>query len=274
MTTYDLISCDVNNTTLHGLHGPVNNSIALAVHVHGTGGDFYSNPFIEPLRKCYQAAGISYLTANFPGYGESAATEDFSAFGRAFEIWIDRLGWKGSIVLQGHSLGALKALNYVTRKEKLVPRIKGLVLLSPFDIVAFYCKGDDKTAAHVRERVAQLDRSKTPTDNIPKDIFDLWSISIKTFSELIVDGGPADQFPSRKGSVGLRLSRIEIPTFIAIGHEDFAAFPSASDVLGQIRSSRTLTVRGIASAQHNFLGGIDELSDAVAHWVKTSLAMR
>jgi hypothetical protein len=114
---------------------------------------------------------------------------------------------------------------------------------------------------------------KKPTDNIPNDIFDLWSISIKTFSELIVDGGPADQFPSRKGSVGSHFRNIKIPTFIAIGLKDFAAYPSASDVLSQIRSSSTLTVRGIANAQHNFLGGIDELSDAVGHWVKTSLTM-
>jgi alpha/beta superfamily hydrolase len=273
MNEFQLVSAAVGSDTYHGLLRTVSSSKTLVVHVHGTGGDFFTNPFICPLADVYANAGISFLTANFPGWGEQAATERFLAFGPALGAWLKAVKWSGKLILQGHSLGALKVIHALSERTfGASPNVQGVVLLAPFDVVAFYCGGDEKKAKQIRAKMSALDISNDESALVPKEIFKAWPISIGTFRELIADNGPADQFPSRKENAGARLDQLHIPALVAIGSEDFAAFPSVKNVLDQMSPTELLSVRQISGAPHNFAGKTDELANAIQSWLTDNSA--
>jgi pimeloyl-ACP methyl ester carboxylesterase len=140
-------------------------------------------------------------------------------------------------------------------------------LLAPFDVVAFYSGGGDSKAKIIRKNVEKLLQSQDALSFVPSEIFNMWPISIKTFSEMITDGGPADQFPSRLGNTGRELSFLTVPTFVAIGSDDFASYPTVSEVLVQLRQNTNLVVKEIIGASHNFGSQEPELATAIFEWL-------
>jgi pimeloyl-ACP methyl ester carboxylesterase len=217
------------------------------------------------------------LAANFPGHDATAATEAWDEFGPALEAWVDRAGGAERLVLQGHSLGALKVLHYMQSKSgKLHDMVRGLILLSPFDIVAFY-GGPSEDAIVKKRRVAEdLRATKGAAALLPPDMFDLWPISLGTYLELGASNGPADQFPVRHGLSQWHPPEDRLPLFIAIGGSDFAALPSPEVVVGAclarkkaLAGKADIDVSLIEGAPHNFDGKIDELVRDLRGWTQS-----
>jgi pimeloyl-ACP methyl ester carboxylesterase len=266
---FDLVAIDCDGSRLHGLWCAQEKAKGTAVHVHGTWGNFYGNPFIVPIARLYSDLSINYLTANFPGHDETAIGERFDDFTKALDSWLDRYGAGEPILLQGHSLGALKILRYMKDNRAMNRhRVRCLVLLSPFDVVAFYSCGNLDRNEERLQRIRDLIEIHGAGAPVPKDVFDMWSISLATFLELASSGTVSDQFPSRLGLEGTALDKIELPKFVAIGSEDFAAYPSPSQVhqmTNRLHSVHSVLVEG---APHNFEGKVDSLVSALKVWAE------
>lgn len=263
---FDLVSADINGKMFHGLLADRFDSKCAVIHIHGTGGDFYSNPFVIPTATEYASRNFSFMTVNVPGSKSSAATEDFSEFTEAIDTWIDRFCREKQLIIQGHSLGALKALFYLGNgRGRFSGNVVGLVLLAPFDVVAFYA-GVESHYTESRALVAK-EFDEDSESMVPKSIFAKWPISSRTYLQLTEDGGVADLFPSRKGMEGALLPRLQVPVHVSIGTSDFASFPSPAAVGDMIAEIANVDVSLVCGAPHNFRNHTGELVDGLANWL-------
>lgn len=118
--------------------------LATIIHIHGSCGNFYENEFLPYMAKNYTANGINFLTVNNRGHdcmAEAYRNGNLVYIGGYHEIieecvldisgvveFAKQIGSK-KIILQGHSLGCLKVLIYLTQAEE----IYDFILLSPSD---------------------------------------------------------------------------------------------------------------------------------------------
>lgn len=270
--TFSLETVKLGESGLQGLWRPLPQARGVAIHVHGTWGNFYGNPFIVPCADLFGQFGFSFLSANFPGHDETSVNEKFGEFGDALDMWLGRLAPHGPVILQGHSLGALKAIDFVRRSTSVnASRIRALSLLSPFDIVAFYAKGKVGAIGSRLETLRKIATANGPKTLVPKDLFDIWDISVETVLELATPGSAADQFPSRDGLKGAWLQRGFLPTFIAIGGADFAAYPTPDAAWQMASSLPNCSAHLIEGAPHNFADHVDELVSRQRAWLQGAL---
>ena len=173
-----------------------NQSSTVIVHLHGTGGNFYRNPFTEHFADAYPKIGYSFMTVNLRNHDDGSINEKFEDSTRDIDCWMSRafdLGYQ-QIILQGHSLGALKAVYYLSRKpSKEVPKV---ILLSPFDIIAFYSSMHPENRTSLVTSVRQI-AEKDPSALVPKELWSTWAISAGTFLNLVDQQTSADIFPFR-----------------------------------------------------------------------------
>lgn len=264
---YSLVDTEYDGESYHGLYAAPEDCSDLVIHIHGTWGNFYENAFINPLGETYTSLGYNYLTVNVPGHDVSAVTESFADFTGALDAWIDAIADPSDeIILQGHSLGALKALYYLHENPgNYVDRISSLVLLSPFDVVAFYAGADEDEIAEIRTQLDELIEREGPTAEVPDEIFSDWAISAGTLKELTEPNGPCDTFPSRKSLAESAIDQVTVPTSVIIGGSDFAAYPDPKTVINRV-DSIGVDHYLVDDAPHAFDGEIDGLQIAIRDW--------
>lgn len=267
---YDFLTLQTKTSLLHGLRsGEV---ARYAIHIHGTWGNFYENSFALGLTETYTAAGWSYASVNNSGHDGGSIGEKFDDSLPEIYAWIKRLCPNGeSVVIQGHSLGALKILRLLRHPDysELKHQIVAAVLLSPFDIVAF--NGGVGEQLKLRRSRAEQQRIEQGGDAfVDTDIFDAWPLSVDTYLEASNEGGPWDLFPSRLHLVGA-LGEVGVPTLVAFGGEDsFAQYPSphaaAELVETEATAVRTVLVEG---APHNFAGHEEALAQSISAFIRS-----
>lgn len=264
MTTYRFETLTRPAEHLHGVSA--GDADKLAIHVHGTWGNFYENPFALGIAPSYLSAGYRYASINTPGHDGGSIDEDFDESIQAVGDWVDALKRPGDsrLILQGHSLGALKLMRLASTGKAASLSTSGLVLFSPFDLVAFYAGVGD---AIERKRSAAGAQAELRGESVILDtaIFDLWPIGVGTFLRATEVGGPWDIFPTRDGSVG-ELGSIGIPTLVVLGSADFAATGDVADLLSDHAPS--VDVQVIDGAPHNFAGYENELYSVVESFLQ------
>jgi pimeloyl-ACP methyl ester carboxylesterase len=240
----------------------------LVLHIHGTWGNFYGNHFIDYFSRQYPTHGYSFLSANTRGHDDGAISEKFEDCLLDIGQWINYAlenGYK-KIVLQGHSLGALKAV-YFMNKQKNSP-IDKLILLSPFDPIAFYCKGNLQARESILSYVKKV-MKVSPSELVSKEVWDKWLISAGTLFDILRKDSVYDIFPFRKGNlIESSLTKVEKPIFAAIGGNDFAAFPSPRSEYEQLSKLISVNSVLIPDAPHNFAGFEDHLLRYIFEWIK------
>lgn len=244
-----------NERTLEG--SVTGDASRLALHIHGSYGNYWENPFVKKLAPLYVNAGYSYASVNNPGHDDNTTHENFSESFDVIAAWIKQLTEPGEkLILQGHSLGALKIIAMVndSRYAELIKRVSGIVLLSPFDVVAFY---GGENIVRRRDHAKEFRDENGENAIMPDSIFDVWPISAKTFLELSEQGGPYDLFPTREHRIGT-LGSIKIPTKVVIGGEDIASYPSPTHVY-ELLDEKNIDTTFIEGAPHNFAGYEDVL---------------
>jgi len=263
-----------DNVELQGLLCSVTPRRTKAViHLHGIWGNFYENPFIDHFIDFYPKQGFTFLSANTRDHDGGAYNANFEQCLSDIEAWIRFLVELGytQILIQGHSLGALKAVYYWNNAlhADIRSKIKGMIFLSPFDNIPFYSSGsDEKFKAHIRE-VSQIN-DKDPSAMVPGHIFNYWMLSARTYLELNQAGGKVDVFPFRKGDlVGSPSSSLGVPCLAAVGGKDFAAYPSPEKEVELLAKLPNITSVLIPNAPHNFHGYEDNLLHEIKIWLKT-----
>ncbi|HMS24981.1 MAG TPA: alpha/beta hydrolase [Acidimicrobiia bacterium] len=249
---------------LHGARTGDGN--ALALHIHGSWGNFYENPFVLDVAQTYLDAGFTYASVNNPGHDGGTITESFDESFAAIRDWCDQLAPEAPVILQAHSLGALKILRLATHPDfaDFFERVSAVVLLSPFDLVGFYGgRNAERRRSHAKEFRDQFGGKAI----LPASIFDVWPISAETFLELSEPGSEYDLFPSRNHDVGA-LASLAIPTLVVLGGEDIASDPTAVDVMTALEAVEATSIL-IDNAQHNFAGHETELAGCIQKFLAT-----
>jgi pimeloyl-ACP methyl ester carboxylesterase len=240
----------------------------LVLHIHGTWGNFYGNHFIDYFGREYPLIGYSFLSANTRGHDDGSISEKFSDCLLDIGQWVTYARERNykRIILQGHSLGALKAVYFMNNQGD--PSIKKLILLSPFDSIAFYCKGNLKA----RERILSITKNVmkvSPSEIVPKEVWSTWLISAGTLYDILKEDTVYDVFPFRNGNLtGSLLSRIDIPVLAAIGGDDFAAYPNPKTEYEELSMLPSVNSIFISGAPHNFAGFEDQLLKSILEWLR------
>jgi alpha-beta hydrolase superfamily lysophospholipase len=268
-TQYEFLTLQAGSSALHGLktgHAP-----RCVIHIHGTWGNFYENPFALQLSDTYVNAGWSYATVNNQGHDGGSITEEFGASLPEIAAWANRLAPNQEpLILQGHSLGALKILRMLQVGEysELTRRLTAAVLLSPFDLVAFN-GGVGEDLKRNRDEAKLLRRENGGTSLVGTDMFSWWPLSIDTYLEATNEGSAWDLFPTRENNIGA-LGALNIPVMVAIGGKDFASYPDARQAAELVSQQAPPNVHlaFIEDAPHNFAGH----EDALGHHIRDFIA--
>lgn len=261
-----------DGSVLHGiLAEPSAKTRGLIVHVHGTWGNFYGNRFVTEVGERAVREGWSFASLNFPGHDETAMEEHIQDFRPALDGWLDELGHSfDPLILLGHSLGALKVLDYTSQgRTGVAASLAGCILLAAFDCVGFYERESTTTNRAANDL---LDSREI----VSESIFPHWLLRWSTLRELVAPQGPWDLFRSRFGS-GEELLRnaLPVPAMFMIGSDDFAGVPSGTEVhelaVASGAFTRTVLVDG---APHGFGGYEDTVASEVTQWLDGLLPRR
>ncbi len=266
---FELVTVEHSNGSLHGLWSHTANSKGVAVHVHGTWGNFYGNALIARTARLYASHGLDFVTVNFPGHDETAIDENIDDFAPALDRWLALVGSSHTpVLLQGHSLGAVKIADAIV-SDRLPRSVVGVVMLAPFDVVAFYSRA---TEGNIEKLHQELERASDDDHGlVPTRLFDSWLISTRAMRNLTTPGGRWDQFPTRNGDPGAALSRTTVPIITLIGGDDFAATPSPPDAVSILTGPQSRSIGSVVpGAPHNFAGRETELVSAIDDWLKTA----
>ena len=253
------------------------------VHVHGSLGNFYQQPFVRVFATRLARHGVAVLSFNLTahdGVSEGYNTErEMRYVGGSlskFETCLDDLDallrFAGSIcpqvVLQGHSLGCDRVLFYAQRRAVGIP----LILLSPCDSRRLH--EDWLSGEQISEQAARLS-SGTSDDKqvelLPASEYgvngpDGWtySIPISRAALLSIITGPPFQI--------LRLDEAaqpvsEAPAFVYFGTDDAIRGAPLDGMVAHVRrlvpSAQVFTVD---DGDHGLDGCEMEVADAILAW--------
>lgn len=265
---FEFLTMKTAKGNLHGMQIGAEGDLAL--HFHGTWGNFYENPFVTALAQTYGDCGWRYASVNLPSHDGGSIDEELSDSLDAIQAWIERLARPGSkIIVQAHSLGAIKVIRALHDNllSNVGGNIVGGVLLAPFDVVAFNGGHSDEAVRSNRERVKEsmiVDANAL----VPRDVFSHWPLSAKTYLALTESGGAWDVFPSREDQHAEWLASCRLPLFVAIGENDFSAFPSAEAVISSLNERESIYPHLIPQAPHNFAGQESYLENRLSDFIR------
>jgi pimeloyl-ACP methyl ester carboxylesterase len=269
-------------------------------------GNFYENRFIDHVASACRGLGVGFaafnnrghdyiadvLRANRQGRQErqgvrkrTCARFDYVQIGGAYERvgdcvediramldFAEERGYR-RILLQGHSLGAVKATHYFAKTGD--PRIAGLILLSPADGLGWIRQRLGRKFLKALGYARRLIRQGNGKVLLPSRLYDS-PVSARSCVDAF---GP-------KSLVGMfnmsrthrqrfpELASINVPVLLALGTiEEYFVGPAAEFVdriamcLWNCPSFTSVVLKG---APHNYLGCEAKLAGAVSRWLKKS----
>jgi pimeloyl-ACP methyl ester carboxylesterase len=244
--------------------------------VHGTGGNFYGSTLFEGLTPKLLADGIAVLRVNTRGHDVVNVASTLNGplrLGSALEhvddcrhdliAWLEFLSSRNykSVVLVGHSLGAIKAIHTVTRVSH--PLVSRLIALSPPRLSHSHTLSSRKREEFLAEyRLAQehvaAGRGEAFID--------------RPFWFLVSAASFLDKYgPDEKYNFLRDVDRLTLPTLFVFGGAEleevnFRGLPDAISTAAP-NAAQKISVVTIAGANHIYTGQIDELSHKLRAWL-------
>lgn len=260
---------------------------SVVIHVHGMSGNGYENYFLDNLHKIYLEKGISVFTFDTRGRGvissfrqNKTGLEDIKLGGSCYEVFeesihdiqgaIDFLKSKGKnkFILQGHSLGSSKVVNYLTSVKEM--NILCCILLAPTDMIG-WASADPNHEKYLKkaEYLVSEKRNKEFVDSMCW--LDKTPLSARTYLSMSKRGTAVDIYNEIKGKA--RLGRVEIPMLIVYGSNDIGiekidgTIEKWLDRVLKIKNSNT-SIKIIEGASHSFKDHEEELSEIINIFLK------
>ncbi len=253
------------------------------IHIHGHSGNGYENNFLDYLSEMYVQQGVSFFSIDTRGRGvisDFAMGSGFKHAGSCFELFDEsvhdiegaltylRSIGKKTFLLQGHSLGCTKVVNYIV--AQMCSDISSVVLIAPTDMVGwaesdpqhetYLVKAKHHIAAGEGEEL--VDAQCWPLDKVP--------ISAQTYPTICERGSSADIYNNRDG--GPLLGQVSLPMHIVYGDADIGiqridgAVDSWLARVNPIKNQNT-TISIIDGAQHSFAGCETDLAAAIKKFI-------
>ncbi|MEY2665503.1 MAG: hypothetical protein RLZZ480_608 [Candidatus Parcubacteria bacterium] len=275
---------------LHGLlYEPEKRSKTVLVHVHGMGGNFYENKFLDFIAAELVKSGISFCVFNNRGcefiketyrVGEDGTSsvvrigtsyENFEESILDIEAYIDFVTEQGfeNIHLSGHSLGCSKVAYYLLEKGE--ERIKSLLLLSPSDMLGLV-RGDKSKFEKEISEATTLVREGRGEEIMSEWVWGEYPISARSYLSLFADDAKDAIFNFYNPKDALEcLSKITIPTYAVMGRKDDALTVPIEQTFSRLETVLAKSVKIkteiLGEANHGYRGHENELAEAIKQWL-------
>ena len=266
------------------------NNETTVIHIHGMSGNGYENYFLDNLRETYAKNGISFFSIDTRGRGISSSFwqgneidswgEGTKLGGSCFEIFSESFNdiqgainylntiRKSKFILQGHSLGGSKVVNYLVTQNS--SDIIGAVLLASTDMVG-WAETDPHHQEYLKKSEELVSRGEGEELVSAQCWLDKTPLSAQTYPTLCKAGTAVDIYKERTG--GALLGKIEIPTLIVYGDNDIGILKIDGTMDKWIErvnkiGNQNIQISVIKGATHSFKGYEVELSKNVETFIK------
>lgn len=268
------------------IYRPETPSTKAFLHVHGMGGNFYENRFIDVMADNLTKAGYAFLSINTRGHDIiadfpiSGSEEKYKRIGSAYEKFEDcLLDIKAAIdyleqnryqevTLCGHSLGAVKVAYYIAKTQD--SRVKKIVLMSPPDMVGLMEK-ESSHAGSLAQSQKMISEGRGE-ELLPEKIWDDYQLSADTYVNFFTRDNPIDIFNTYDKTKSSLLSEIRIPTLALLGENDDASILPQQEALEVIKSKATnapsFEIDIIAGAPHSYFGKEQVMAARLVKWLQ------
>lgn len=283
-----------DNLELCGLlYQPDKRTKTVVLHIHGMGGNFYENKFLDNFAETLTDNNIAFCVFNNRGaefikdiFKKSKKKELFVRIGnsrerfedcvidiRAYIEFLKRQGF-GVIHLSGHSLGCSKAAYYLGKtKDK---RIKSLILISPSDMIGLV-RADKEFAYRYKDDITTAKRMVKQgkgDEFMPRMVWDDYPITANSYLNIFGDNSKAAVFnfysPKDKFKI---ISQIKCPIFTITGTKDDILFMPWNKMMKILKEKASLTkrleIKTIKNATHSWRGNEQELAERILNWLKS-----
>lgn len=274
-----------DNLLLEGLLSvPSSPTTTAVLFIHGRGGNFYQDGFIDTLRTKCTKKGYAFLSVNTRGHDiisfisiANGADKNKKA-GSAFEIfdesrldiaaWIDFLVGKKytKIILVGHSLGASKVVYYIAKtKDK---RVSHMVCMSPVPLVIL--KGTPGFEELMKIAKAMI-KEKKADELLPKKVIGNY-MSPQTFLHYVTNTKAHNIFNLYDTTKPSLLLQVTIPLLAVYGNEDeYKQYFPIEKLLKYIKEKASyskVTTQIINGAGHSYANFEEDLARIILNWIK------
>lgn len=254
------------------LYEPKVKALGTILHIHGMAGNFYENKFLDAMAEQYTAAGYAFATVNTRGHDMGNMHEKFSECVYDIEAWLDyleQLNYR-QVVLQGHSLGAVKVAYYVGKMRDV--RVTKLILASPPDMIGL-AEAEASHAEMVAGAHAMLQEGRCD-ELLPKLLWGYYYLSAATFLDFFTRGSDIDIFNTYMPGARSILAEIQEPIFALYGSRDDAVLLSPNHDLDIIKKKASSCPRFdsivIEGASHDYRGSELQVTHVVLKWLHDS----
>lgn len=282
MTSLDFVRFNAtDNVELQGWLNNENSDIAV-IHLHGMSGNGYENYFLDNLRQTYAEKSISLFTIDSRGRGiisDFRQNDGWKHAGSCFELfsesvhdiqgainYLKTLG-KTRFILQGHSLGCTKVVNFVLTGD--ISGVEKVVLLAPTDM-AGWANTDPRHQEYLAKAKQLIAENKGQELVSAECWLNKTPISAQTYLTICESGSLADIYGEREG--GALLGKVSLPMLIPYGTADIGiteidgTMDKWLERVEKIKNENTqITV--IDGASHGFRGFEDKLAEVVGNFV-------
>ncbi len=276
---------------LHGLlYEPDKKAKTVLAFIHGMGGNFYENKFLDNLAETLTQNNIAFCPFN--NRGNSFMTDflkktekgiKFVTIGNANEKFedcvldikahIDFLQKQGftNIHLSGHSLGSPKIAYYAAKtKDK---RIKSLIFISPSDMLGLVREEPKRFKQNIT-MAKRMIKQKKGNELMPTRVWDEYPITANTYLSIFGDDSKAVIFNFYNPELGYKiLSQIPFPIFTTMGRKDDVLVIPIEDIMRIIKEKAKSSPRReheiIGDAPHSYRGFEESLTKAILTWIKS-----
>lgn len=257
-----------------------------ALHLHGMGGNGYENYFLDNLREVYNQLGITFFAIDSRGRGiisDFRQGDGWKHAGSCFEIfeesvydvegaleYLRSLGFK-KFILQGHSLGCSKAVNYILSKKP--SDVEKVILFAPTDMVAWANADPDhvQNLAKAKQLLAEEKGEELvgaqcwPLDKTP--------LSAQAYVSKSDNLAPVDIYSVRTDGEA-PIGKVTQPMLIPYGTEDigithpFGSMDVYKERLSKVKNPNT-ELAVIDGAAHSFRDYENKLATTVTNFINS-----
>jgi pimeloyl-ACP methyl ester carboxylesterase len=252
------------------------------LHIHGMSGNGYENYFLDNLRETYSQKNISFFAIDTRGAGiisEFRQNGKSKLGGSCHELfeesqydiegaleYLESIG-KNKLILQGHSLGCTKVVNFVLKNSR--HDIEKVILLAPTDMVG-WAETDDNHDQYLAKAKNLITEDKGHELTGSQCWLDKTPISAQTYPAICEPGSSADIYGVKDGKS--MLGSVSQPQLIAYGDEDIGIKEIDGDIAAwqkrveSIKNPNT-TISIIRGAPHSFQDHEHELTQIVNEFI-------
>lgn len=256
------------------------------IHIHGFEGDPFSNLFVHTIGDYIATKGFSFLTVQTRGTAKSKEFlttkagvgrnigADYELLEEAYldiDAWLKFLIGKGftQFVLQGHSLGTVKIVRYMS-EGSYCKNVKGLLLLCPFDITDA-CLVRDNLDEYLGKAAKEVELGRG-REIVPRD-FEEIDLSYQSYISWYKDTEFRRMFDLHNRDYDFPvLRRLTVPVCAIVGSEDeFFSFSNKgkysemlSVLLKQLKKGSGKLLDG---THHDLKGYEDQLATEIGNFI-------